>query len=36
MDENVESTCDAVIERCRHFFSVAPKLLKGLELENDE
>ena len=36
MNEDVDSACDAVIEHCRHFFAVAPKLLKGLELENVE
>jgi hypothetical protein len=36
MNEDVEPTCDAVIEHCRHFFAVAPKLLKGLELEKVE
>ena len=35
-NEEVEPACDAVIEHCRHFFAVAPKLLKGLELENVE
>lgn len=34
MNEDVEPACDAVIEHCRYFFGVAPKLLKGLELEN--
>jgi hypothetical protein len=33
MNEEVEPACDAVIEHCRHFFAVAPKLLKGLQLE---
>jgi hypothetical protein len=36
MNEDVEAACDAVIEHCRHFFAVAPKLLKGLELEKTE
>lgn len=36
MSEEVESTCDEVIEHCRHFFAVAPKLLKGLDLEKVE
>lgn len=34
MDEDIEPTCAAVIERCRHFFEAAPKLLKGLEWES--
>jgi hypothetical protein len=33
MNEEVEPACDAVIKLCRHFFEVAPKLLKGLEFE---
>jgi hypothetical protein len=33
-NEDVEAACDAVIKHCRHFFEVAPKLLKGLEFEN--
>jgi hypothetical protein len=33
MNEDVEPTCDIVIKHCRHFFEVAPKLLKGLEFE---
>jgi hypothetical protein len=33
MNEEIESACDAVIKLCRHFFEVAPKLLKGLEFE---
>jgi len=33
-NEEVEATCDALIRQCRHFFEVAPKLLKGLEFEN--
>ena len=32
--EEVETTCDAVIQQCRYFIEVAPKLLKGLESEN--
>jgi len=35
-NEEVEPACDAVIKHCRHFFEVAPKLLKGLELEKVE
>jgi hypothetical protein len=31
--EEIEPTCDNVISHCRHFFEVAPKLLKGLEFE---
>jgi hypothetical protein len=31
--EDVEATCDAVIEHCRRFLAIAPKLLKGLEFE---
>jgi hypothetical protein len=33
MDEDVEPACNAVIKCCRHFFDIAPKLLKGLEAE---
>jgi len=33
MDEDVEPACDSAIKHCGHFFEVAPKLLKGLELE---
>lgn len=33
-NEDVEAACDAIIMHCRHFFEVAPKLLKGLEFEN--
>lgn len=35
MNEEVEPACDEVIEHCRHFFAVAPNLLKGLELESE-
>jgi hypothetical protein len=31
--EEVDRTCDAALEQCRHFFEVAPKLLAGLEFE---
>ena len=31
--EEVERACDAVLDQCRHFFAVAPKLLAGLEFE---
>jgi hypothetical protein len=33
MEEDVEPTCEAVINFCERFFEVAPKLLKGLEFE---
>lgn len=33
MDEDIQPVCDFIIQRCRHFFEVAPKLLKGLEFE---
>ncbi|HXT41301.1 MAG TPA: hypothetical protein VN887_14925 [Candidatus Angelobacter sp.] len=33
-DEEIEPTCDTVIELCAHFFEVLPKLLKGLECDN--
>ena len=33
-NEDIDSTCDAVLKHCRYFFEVAPKLLKGLEFEN--
>jgi hypothetical protein len=32
--EEVDLVCDMVIKHCHHFFEVAPKLLKGLEVEN--
>ncbi len=32
-DEEVEPSCDAAVKFCRHFFDVAPRLLKGLNLE---
>jgi hypothetical protein len=32
-EENAESACDAAIKLCRHFFEIAPKLLRGLEPE---
>jgi hypothetical protein len=32
-DEDIEPTCVAVIEHCRHMFDVLPELLKGLDLE---
>jgi hypothetical protein len=31
--DDVEPASDAVIRLCGHFFEVAPKLLKGLELD---
>lgn len=33
-NEEVDTACDNVIKHCRYFFEAAPKLLKGLELEN--
>jgi len=33
MDEDIQPVCDFIIQRCRHFFKIAPKLLKGLEFE---
>jgi hypothetical protein len=33
MDEDIQPVCDFIIQRCRNFFEVAPKLLKGLEFE---
>ena len=32
--EELDRTCGTVIRHCRHFFDVAPNLLKGLEVEN--
>jgi hypothetical protein len=33
-ESEVESVCEGVIKFCRHFFEVAPKLLKGIGLES--
>ena len=33
MNEDIEPSCDVAIKLCRHFFEIAPKLLKGLEFE---
>ena len=33
MEQEVEPACGSAINLCRHFFAVAPKLLKGLEFE---
>jgi hypothetical protein len=33
MDDDIQPVCDFIIQRCRHFFEVVPKLLKGLEFE---
>ena len=33
LDEDIQLVCDFIIQRCRHWFDVAPKLLKGLECE---
>ena len=32
--EEVDQTCNTVVQHCQHFFEVAPKLLQGLEVEN--
>ncbi len=34
MEEDLEPACAEVIEHCRRFFAVVPKLLEGLELES--
>ena len=34
MDEDVELACDETFKYCRYFYEAAPKLLKGLEIEN--
>jgi hypothetical protein len=36
MDEDIQGMCDFIVQRCRHFFGIAPKLLKGLEAEKIE
>jgi hypothetical protein len=33
MDEDIQPVCGFIIQRCRYFFDVVPKLLKGLEHE---
>jgi hypothetical protein len=32
-ENDIQPVCDFVIQRCRHFFEVVPKLLKGIEFE---
>ena len=34
LDEDIEPVCDFIIQYCRRFFEVLPKMLKGLEFEN--
>ena len=34
MDEDIQPVCNFIIQRCRCFFEVVPKLLKGLEFES--
>jgi len=33
IDEDIQPTCDFIIQRSRNFFEVLPKLLKGLEFD---
>jgi hypothetical protein len=33
MDEEIQSVCNFIIERCRIFFALVPKFLKGLEFK---
>ena len=33
LDGDVHVACDALVQHCGHFFEVAPKLLKGLEID---
>jgi len=31
VDEDIQSTCDFIVQRCGCFFEVLPKMLKGLD-----
>ena len=33
VDEDVDAACDVAVKFCGHFFEVAPKLLKGIEMD---